>query len=167
MGVLPKLEGILETLVNDEKFINLLKVALKVNDAITKKTGNVYFDSVVEENKARNIRLRHIGRMLKEMPAENLGGVSLDELKKSPIYTFSPGNEPTGDKDARFGGLYTSVLVKDDDIDHLGNRRVRAVGELLQNQFRVGLLRLERVVIGSSSERAIAEYVRRNVAVLH
>jgi DNA-directed RNA polymerase subunit beta len=33
-----------------------------------------------------------------------------------------------------------------DDIDHLGNRRVRAVGELLQNQFRVGLLRLERVV---------------------
>ncbi|MCL5773300.1 MAG: DNA-directed RNA polymerase subunit beta [Firmicutes bacterium] len=33
-----------------------------------------------------------------------------------------------------------------DDIDHLGNRRIRAVGELLQNQFRVGLLRLERVV---------------------
>src|SRR5271165_2063328 len=33
-----------------------------------------------------------------------------------------------------------------DDIDHLGNRRVRSVGELLQNQFRVGLLRLERVV---------------------
>jgi len=33
-----------------------------------------------------------------------------------------------------------------DDIDHLGNRRIRSVGELLQNQFRVGLLRLERVV---------------------
>ncbi len=33
-----------------------------------------------------------------------------------------------------------------DDIDHLGNRRVRTVGELLQNQFRIGLLRLERVV---------------------
>ena len=33
-----------------------------------------------------------------------------------------------------------------DDIDHLGNRRVRAVGELLQNQIRVGLLRMERVV---------------------
>src|ERR1700680_900388 len=39
----------------------------------------------------------------------------------------------------------TGVLPKD-DIDHLGNRRVRSVGELLQNQFRVGLLRLERVV---------------------
>jgi DNA-directed RNA polymerase subunit beta len=35
---------------------------------------------------------------------------------------------------------------KRDDIDHLGNRRVRAVGELLQNQFRIGLLRMERVV---------------------
>jgi DNA-directed RNA polymerase subunit beta len=33
-----------------------------------------------------------------------------------------------------------------DDIDHLGNRRVRSVGELLQNQFRIGLARMERVV---------------------
>jgi DNA-directed RNA polymerase subunit beta len=39
----------------------------------------------------------------------------------------------------------TGIVTKD-DIDHLGNRRVRSVGELLQNQFRVGLLRLERVV---------------------
>jgi len=36
--------------------------------------------------------------------------------------------------------------ASDDDIDHLGNRRVRAVGELIQNQLRVGLLRMERVV---------------------
>jgi DNA-directed RNA polymerase subunit beta len=35
---------------------------------------------------------------------------------------------------------------KVDDIDHLGNRRVRAVGELLENQFRVGLVRMERAV---------------------
>ena len=37
-------------------------------------------------------------------------------------------------------------IGKVDDIDHLGNRRVRCVGELLQNQFRIGLTRLERVV---------------------
>ena len=37
-------------------------------------------------------------------------------------------------------------LGKVDDIDHLGNRRIRCVGELLQNQFRIGLTRLERVV---------------------
>jgi len=38
------------------------------------------------------------------------------------------------------------AMVQEDDIDHLGNRRIRPVGELLQNQFRVGLIRLERVV---------------------
>ena len=37
-------------------------------------------------------------------------------------------------------------LGNDDDIDHLGNRRIRSVGELLQNQYRIGLSRLERVV---------------------
>ena len=40
----------------------------------------------------------------------------------------------------------TKQIHVKDDIDHLGNRRIRSVGELLQNQFRVGLLRLERVV---------------------
>jgi DNA-directed RNA polymerase subunit beta len=33
-----------------------------------------------------------------------------------------------------------------DDIDHLGNRRVRAVGELLENQYRIGLVRMERAI---------------------
>ncbi len=47
--------------------------------------------------------------------------------------------------------LTTLVQIKDgkgevDDIDHLGNRRVRSVGELMENQFRVGLLRMERAV---------------------
>ncbi len=37
-------------------------------------------------------------------------------------------------------------VIGPDDIDHLGNRRVRAVGELIQNQVRVGLLRMERVI---------------------
>ena len=37
-------------------------------------------------------------------------------------------------------------IGNDDDIDHLGNRRIRCVGELLQNQYRIGLSRLERVV---------------------
>ncbi|MBK9313327.1 MAG: DNA-directed RNA polymerase subunit beta [Acidobacteria bacterium] len=38
------------------------------------------------------------------------------------------------------------VFYSDDDIDHLGNRRVRAVGELLENQFRLGLVRMERAI---------------------
>ncbi len=42
--------------------------------------------------------------------------------------------------------LDPTKFVRPDDIDHLGNRRVRAVGELIQAQFRVGLLRMERVI---------------------
>ena len=46
-------------------------------------------------------------------------------------------------------------LGRIDDIDHLGNRRIRCVGELLQNQFRIGLTRLERVV----RERMTIQYL--------
>jgi DNA-directed RNA polymerase subunit beta len=50
------------------------------------------------------------------------------------------------------GTLKTLVQLKDgigeiDDIDHLGNRRVRSVGELMENQFRLGLLRMERGIM--------------------
>ena len=47
--------------------------------------------------------------------------------------------------------VFTQVAINngiqsDDDIDHLGNRRIRAVGEQLQNQFRIGMVRMERVI---------------------
>ena len=45
-----------------------------------------------------------------------------------------------------YGLTLCKGLGNTDDIDHLGNRRIRAVGELLQNQYRIGLSRLERVV---------------------
>ena len=41
--------------------------------------------------------------------------------------------------------MVNNGMDKGDDIDHLGNRRIRTIGELIQNQFRIGLLRLERV----------------------
>jgi DNA-directed RNA polymerase subunit beta len=45
-----------------------------------------------------------------------------------------------------------NISQKDaDDIDHLGNRRVRAIGELVQNRFRVGLMRMERIVVDKMS----------------
>ena len=44
------------------------------------------------------------------------------------------------------GGEQVTVRVETDDIDHFGNRRIRAVGELIQNQVRTGLSRMERVV---------------------
>jgi DNA-directed RNA polymerase subunit beta len=44
------------------------------------------------------------------------------------------------------GGVETDIRLDTDDIDHFGNRRIRAVGELIQNQVRTGLSRMERVV---------------------
>jgi DNA-directed RNA polymerase subunit beta len=49
-----------------------------------------------------------------------------------------------------------NTQAEPDDIDHLGNRRVRAVGELVQNKFRVGLARLERIVKDRMSTQDIA-----------
>ena len=49
-----------------------------------------------------------------------------------------------------------------DDIDHLGNRRVRAVGELLENQFRIGLVRMERAI-----KEKISEYQEMSTAMSH
>jgi DNA-directed RNA polymerase subunit beta len=47
-----------------------------------------------------------------------------------------------------------------DDIDNLGNRRVRSVGELMENQYRVGLLRMERAI----KERMFGRYRHRHAA---
>ncbi|WP_037973123.1 hypothetical protein, partial [Streptosporangium amethystogenes] len=43
-------------------------------------------------------------------------------------------------------GASGEIVVETDDIDHFGNRRLRSVGELIQNQVRLGLARMERVV---------------------
>ena len=42
--------------------------------------------------------------------------------------------------------LINNEIDDKDDIDHLGNRRVKTVGELIQNKFRIGLRRMERVI---------------------
>ena len=49
------------------------------------------------------------------------------------------------------------IQGKEDDIDHLGNRRVRAVGELIQNKFRLGLSRMERIIKDRMSTIDIAD----------
>lgn len=84
---------------------------------------------------------------------KNEGG-EFDEAKKKIAYIkkhmdeISPRHITASDILATLSyqlNLYSGV-GKTDDIDHLGNRRVRCVGELLQNQFRIGLSRMERVV---------------------
>ncbi len=76
-------------------------------------------------------------------------------LKEEPMKIICTSDIPEGHRTitvedvlASFGYLLNLIdgLGTGDDIDHLGNRRVRRVGELLQNQFRIGLARMERVV---------------------
>ncbi|MDQ0340178.1 DNA-directed RNA polymerase subunit beta [Caldalkalibacillus uzonensis] len=97
------------------------------------------------------------------------GGVIEDEINVQTIDVFSPREDESGeivriiangqvDKKVKHitpADIIASVsyfinllhgIGNTDDIDHLGNRRLRSVGELLQNQFRIGLARMERVV---------------------
>ena len=78
-------------------------------------------------------------------------GMSKEELKallKSRYYDLIPRHIIPDDMIASIAYLIGMPygIGRKDDIDHLGNRRIRSVGELLQNQIRVGLTRLERVV---------------------
>ena len=81
--------------------------------------------------------------ILEKTPKEKLH----DELKnrKDELVPRNITNEDIIGSISYLLNLYHG-LGKIDDIDHLGNRRIRCVGELLQNQFRIGLARLERVV---------------------
>ncbi|MFQ7312082.1 MAG: DNA-directed RNA polymerase subunit beta [Sellimonas sp.] len=87
--------------------------------------------------------------VLAEILEETAGDV--DELKasvKKSIHELIPKHIT---KEDIFASINYNMHLEygignDDDIDHLGNRRIRAVGELLQNQYRIGLSRLERVV---------------------
>ena len=86
--------------------------------------------------------------VLKEILDQNLDGEDLARELRKRIHELIPKHITKEDIFASINynmHLEYGIGTKD-DIDHLGNRRIRAVGELLQNQFRVGLSRLERVV---------------------
>jgi DNA-directed RNA polymerase subunit beta len=70
----------------------------------------------------------------REAPPLDLGVLTPQDIKESIRYLLELRNSTDGQK------------YSIDDIDHLGNRRVRAVGELIENQYRIGLVRMERAV---------------------
>ena len=86
--------------------------------------------------------------VLKEILEQNEDEESLREAIKANVDSLIPKHII---KDDIFASInYINNLCYDvgntDDIDHLGNRRIRSVGELLQNQFRIGFSRMERVI---------------------
>ena len=86
--------------------------------------------------------------ILQQLMEENPNAKDLEEAIARNIGDLIPKHIT---KDDIFASINYNMHLEwgighDDDIDHLGNRRIRAVGELLQNQYRIGLSRLERVV---------------------
>jgi DNA-directed RNA polymerase subunit beta len=86
-------------------------------------------------------------RVLREL-LENYSGDALKDACVERMADLAPKHITKADILASINYLLTLAngIGTTDDIDHLGNRRLRCVGELLQNQFRVGFSRLERVV---------------------
>ena len=86
--------------------------------------------------------------LLKQILDEN---DDIEEIKELIRYNISELVPKHITKEDIFASINYNMHLEygvgtDDDIDHLGNRRIRAVGELLQNQYRIGLSRMERVV---------------------
>ena len=102
-------------------------------------------------------------RVLRELLEQNTDEESLKEAIRARAHDHTIKNEEN--KEELIPGLIPNHITRDDifasinyllclghevgttdDIDHLGNRRIRSVGELLQNQFRIGFSRMERVI---------------------
>ena len=86
--------------------------------------------------------------VIKEILAEYSDEADIKKAFKLRKYDICPKNITKEDIIASIGYIMNLAhgLGNVDDIDHLGNRRIRSVGELLQNQFRIGFARMERVI---------------------
>ena len=96
---------------------------LNIKESVHYPTLKEILDNYTEENEVKEQILKHIHKLIPKH-------IIRDDIYASVSYEL---------------GLPYEV-GHTDDIDHLGNRRLRSVGELLQNQFRIGLSRMERVV---------------------
>ena len=132
-----------------ESGINAVKV--KVEDKIINVIGNgtVWIQSFVDGDLSDlGIEERVNYAVLKEIIANNKKSEDLYKALEENLDRLLPNHITKEDMIASINYLNNLAygLGNVDDIDHLGNRRVRCVGELLQNQFRIGITRLERVV---------------------
>jgi DNA-directed RNA polymerase subunit beta len=116
----------------DEAIIEIYK-RLRPGDPPTRETARTFFDNLFfnkdryDLSKVGRLKLNH--KLRQEAPLEQgtLRSIDILEVVRYLI-------------DLKNGSGST------DDIDHLGNRRVRAVGELVENQYRIGLVRMERAI---------------------
>ncbi len=149
----------------------LAEAGTKVTEELADTIQNAAIPSVWIQTETRNIKI--LSNMMVDLRAfvdVDPQDVGVTELVYYPVLSriLSENTEPEDIKEAIRRDIHDLIpkhvtkedilasinynmhleyhVGNDDDIDHLGNRRIRAVGELLQNQYRIGLSRLERVV---------------------
>jgi len=118
---------------------------LAVEDVVDPETGEILVRAGEVINRRMAVKLGNVG--VQRVVVENSDGET--------VVVYGNGNPPMDTKTLTRDDVIAAVnymftvyrgVGYADDQDHLGNRRLRSVGELLQNQFRTGLLRMERVV---------------------
>ena len=111
-------------MVDIESFVDVDKKALGINEKVSYRVLSEIMDKCGDDKEAleEEIRIKHDDLIPNH--------IIVDDIFATVSYLCN---------------LAKGVGVTD-DIDHLGNRRIRAVGELLQNQFRIGFTRMERVI---------------------
>ncbi len=120
---------------------------MRPGDPPTLETSQSLFHGMFFD--ARKFDFSRVGRLKFNIKMGRPERDRLDDPLLSPLDFFDVIDyvlklkRVTGEQKTRDG---RTVFYSDDDIDHLGNRRVRAVGELLENQFRLGLVRMERAI---------------------
>ncbi len=123
-------------------------VGIKVNDKKVKIIGNGTVD-IHEFVELKNLQVKEqVNYEVLKNILENTDKKDLEKVIEERMEELVPKHIVTEDIISSINYLLNLQydLGNVDDIDHLGNRRIRCVGELLQNQFRIGLTRLERVV---------------------
>ena len=109
-------------MVNAQNYVDF-----DISDIIREKVSKKVLDEILEGFESEEDIKDQMKRRIEELAPKH---ITIDDILASINY--------------QIGLLYG--IGSTDDIDHLGNRRLRCVGELLQNQFRIGLSRMERVV---------------------
>ena len=128
-------------------------IFVTANDKRIKVLGNLFVDAkhflnFDPEEAGLNEKVHYptLKQLLEE--GKDMSEEELKDLLREHVYDLIPRHILPDDMIASISYLIglNYGIGRTDDIDHLGNRRIRSVGELLQNQIRVGMTRLERVV---------------------
>ena len=147
-----------------------LAETIKVDDKVIANKGDVITKEVLEKLKPVFAAGYNTKEALINQDLDTYGTIQTVKVysKKNPeeIVTIIGNDQSLDVKRLTVSDIYASLsyylnlldgIGKFDEIDHLSNRRVRQVGELLQNQFRIGISRIERMIRDRMSTQDLAE----------